>query len=259
VLALRYFYNQFCSFFFDPRQIVNNWRGLPYFAVNGLRYGRLNRHPGFRIRLGDLLCCAHDRFEDAGTARGHYFWQDLWAARILFANQVREHVDVASRVDGFVAHVLPFCQVVYVDLRPLPSEVEGLEFRRGSLLSLPFADNSVASLSCLHVLEHIGLGRYTDPVDPEGHLKAAKELVRVLAPGGTLLLGTPVGQERLCFDAHRIFDPQTVLDAFSPLQLAGFSLIDDRGAGVLPGAPFDQARRCRYGCGLFILKKEPSI
>jgi SAM-dependent methyltransferase len=254
-LSIRFCYDQFRSFLFDPRQIVNNWRALPYFVLNGLQYGRLNRSQNFRIRLRDLLCCSGERFQKAGSARGHYFWQDVWAARFLYANNVRKHIDIASRLDGFVAHILPFCQVVYVDLRPLPSEVEGLEFRQGSLLSLPFADDSVRSLSCLHVVEHIGLGRYGDAIDPEGHRKAAKELVRVLAPGGVLLLGTPVGQERLCFDAHRVFDPQTVLDAFAPLRLTEFSLIDDEGAAVHHGASFDEARRCRYGCGLFILSK----
>jgi SAM-dependent methyltransferase len=259
MLMPRFFYHQFRSLFFDPRQIVNNWRGLPYFALNALKYVRFNRNQAFRIRLRDLLCCSSDRFQSAGAAKGHYFWQDLWAARVLYVNNIRTHVDVASRVDGFVAHILPFCHVVYVDLRPLRSEVEGLEFRQGSLLSLPFADHSVSSLSCLHVLEHVGLGRYGDAVDPQGFHKAAQELVRVLAPGGMLLLGTPVGRERLCFDAHRIFDPQTVLDACAPLRLVEFSLIDDAAHGVFHGASFDQARRCRYGCGLFLLKNEPSI
>ena len=252
---LRSFYNHFRLFFFDPRAVMNAWRGVPYYFANAVRYRRMNRDAAFRIRLADLYCMSQDRFGDAGTARGHYFFQDLWAARRLFGQGVRQHVDVGSRVDGFVAHALAFCQVTYVDLRPLPSQVEGLEFRRGSLMRLPFADDSVASLSCLHVLEHVGLGRYGDPVDPDGYVRAAKELVRVLAPGGTLLLGTPLGRQRLCFDAHRIFDPQTVLDAFAPLKLAEFALVDDAGLALQPNASLEQARRCRYGCGLFALTK----
>lgn len=259
MVTLRFFYDQFRLFFFDPRRTLNNWRGFPYFLRNIFRYQRLNRNGVFRFRFWDLCCSSHDRFANAGTARGHYFFQDLWAARYLYEHGVKEHIDVASRVDGFVAHVLPFCRVTYVDLRPLPGDIEGLEFHRGSLTALPFMDNSISSISCLHVLEHIGLGRYGDAVDPEGHLKSAQELVRVLAPKGTLLLGTPVGRERLCFDAHRIFDPQTVLDSFRPLQLVEFSLIDDTGYGIHRNASFEQARRCCYGCGLFVLKKEPSI
>jgi len=110
-------------------------------------------------------------------------------------------------------------------------------------------------LSCLHVIEHIGLGRYGDPIDPDGHLKAAAELSRVLRSGGQLLLGTPVGRERLCFDAHRIFDPATIVAMLKPLVLLTFALIDDGGTTIQREASFEQARRCTYGCGLFLFEK----
>jgi SAM-dependent methyltransferase len=202
---------------------------------------------------------SHDRFASAGTAEGHYFYQDLWAARLLLENHVKEHVDVGSRLDGFVGHILPFCRVCYVDIRPLNVQLEGFEFRRGSILEMPFEDNSISSLSSLHVIEHVGLGRYGDRVEPDGYVRAAKELARVLAPNGCLLLGTPVGKERLCFDAHRIFDPQTVVDAFGSLRLVEFSLIDDKGQGILRNATFDQAKSCSYGCGLFVFKKDLTV
>jgi hypothetical protein len=32
-------------------------------------------------------------------------------------------------------------------------------------------DGYCDSLSCLHALEHFGLGRYGDPIDPRGHEK----------------------------------------------------------------------------------------
>ncbi len=252
---LRSLYLFFRSFFFDPRVVINNWRAIPYFLRNYSRYKSLNRMRTFDIRLTDVYFTSGDRFADAGSARGHYFWQDLWAARRIFSEGIKEHVDVGSLLSGFVSHILPFCRVIYVDIRPLPASIEGLEFRQGSILALPFADNSVLSLSALHVLEHIGLGRYGDDIDPAGYLKAAGELSRVLAPGGRLLLGTPVGRERLCFDAHRIFDPQTVIDAFHELQPTGFSLIDDKGESILENATFEEARKCDYGCGLFQFNK----
>jgi ubiquinone/menaquinone biosynthesis C-methylase UbiE len=142
-----------------------------------------------------------------------------------------------------------------VDIRAPAVQVEGLDFVSGSITALPFDEASVPFLTCLHVLEHIGLGRYGDPVDPAGYLAAAHELARVLQPGGTFLLGTPVGRERLCFDAHRVFDPQTVADAFSSLQMQEFSLVSDRGVGIKGQASFDEARQCDYGCGLFAFTK----
>lgn len=251
----RTLYRVFGALLFDPRELLRKLGGLPFFIGDAFRYIRRGQPAGFRLGLGDLYPVLAERFSEAGSARGHYFFQDLWAARKLKSLAVGGHVDVGSRLDGFVAHVLPFVNVTYVDLRPLGISVEGLEFRQGSILKMPFPDASVPSLSSLHVLEHIGLGRYGDPVDPSGYVPAAGELARVLADGGTLLLGVPVGRERLCFNAHRVFDPETVVGLFAGLRMKEFSLITDSGDGVVVGASFDQARACDYGCGLFVFTK----
>lgn len=252
---VKHVYNLFCSALFDPLDLMNRWRGIPYYLQNLRLYRKLNQNPSFDFSWRYAFYTSFDRFGEAGAARGHYFWQDIWAARYLFSNHVKVHVDVGSRLDGFIAHILPFCQVVYVDLRPLSLEIDGWLFRRGSVLQMPFEDNSLMSLSCLHVIEHIGLGRYGDKVNPEGYLQGAKELARVLAPGGVLLISTPVGRERLYFDAHRVFDPKTILNAFSQLSLREFSLIDDRGSGIIHNVVASQARKCNYACGLFVFEK----
>lgn len=252
---IRTMYSWGSRLLFEPTAIIRSWRALPYFLCNLIQWGRLNRNPRFRFRWKDSFFTSADRFENAGSAHGHYFWQDLWAAEELISQGVEVHVDIGSRLDGFIAHVLPTCIVTYVDLRPLQLEHKNFVFLRGSILELPFASDSVASLSCLHVIEHIGLGRYGDPVDPEAHIRSADELARVLAPGGRLLLGTPVGVERLCFDAHRVFDPETVASAFGALQLTEFHLVPDESTKIVRNATFAEARACHYGCGLFVFSK----
>ena len=245
----------FSNLLFDPLEILKKYRAFPQFVRNWRDYRRMNRNQRFDIRVPEIWYRAHDRYAIAGPAQGHYFFQDLWAARRLYDWGIKTHVDVGSRLDGFIAHILPFCRVTYVDIRPLGLDWAGFTFRQGSITQMPFQDGSVPSLSSLHVIEHIGLGRYGDTVDPDGHLKAAAELSRVLAPGGRLLLGTPVGRERICFDAHRVFDPETIVGAFKGLMLDEFLLIDDDGRGIISDASFEQARRCGYGCGLFVFEK----
>jgi len=252
---LRLIHQLFGFLFFDPLEMIRKWRGIPYYLDNLKAYNGLNCREKFQFRWSNALPVLQDRFTQAGGTRGHYFWQDLWAARHIYESKIQSHVDVGSRLDGFIAHILPFCRVTYVDIRPLDTETEGLEYRRGSILEMPFQNDSVASLSSLHVIEHIGLGRYGDKVQPDGYIQGAKELARILAPNHRLYIGTPVGIERLFFDAHRVFDPQTIINIFAPLQLIQFSLIDDQGDRIYYDASFDKARSCRYGCGLFVFQK----
>src|SRR5436190_19176355 len=202
-------------------------RRLPRFLRHAADYRR-KADGRFPLTLSDLEPVLTDFAAEAGTARGHYFHQDLWAARRIFARRPRQHVDIGSRIDGFVAHVLTFMPVTVVDIRALESTVEGLTFVRGDMCRLDFfASGSVESVSCLHAIEHVGLGRYGDPVDARGWHVALRELARVLAPGGRLYLGTPIGRERLCFNSQRVFSPVTIIDVLSDLALVGFSAVDD--------------------------------
>jgi len=105
--------------------------------------------------------------------------------------------------------------------------VEGMTTVSGDLLRLPLRSDSVSSLSCLHAAEHAGLGRYGDPLDPAGTRKAAAELSRVLAPGGSLFFAVPVGRQRVAFNAHRIHSPATIIDYFGGLELVEFSGVGD--------------------------------
>jgi len=125
------------------------------------------------------------------------------------------------------------------------------------LTALPFTTNSVQSLSCMHVVEHIGLGRYGDPLDPEGDLRSIAELKRVVAKGGQLLFVVPVGKPRIMFNAHRIYGFEQIIEYFDGMTLREFALIpDDPDEGALiRNATREMANRQEYGCGCFAFVK----
>jgi SAM-dependent methyltransferase len=205
--------------------------------------------------LADLHPVLEDFGADAGHASGHYFFQDLWAARKIFERRPQRHIDIGSRMDGFVAHLLTFMPVTVLDIRPLASEVPGLEFVQADATNLVgLADSSVDSISSLHAVEHFGLGRYGDEVDPDGWRKAMISLQRVLRPGGRLYFGVPVGHERLCFNAHRIFAPTQVLETFVDLKLVSFAGVGDSGKFLGDIRP-EQLATSEYACGLFEFTK----
>ncbi len=143
--------------------------------------------------------------------------------------------------------------MTFHEFRPPDLGLDGLTVERGDLLTLPYGDQSVPSLSCMHVVEHTGLGRYGDPLDPEGDLKAMAELRRVLAAGGSLLFVVPVGRPRIMFNAHRIYSYRQILGYFDGLKLREFSLIPDNPAegGLIVNATEEISDAQEYGCGCF--------
>lgn len=155
-----------------------------------------------------------------------------------------------------MAHLLPFCEVNYIDIRNIDNTIDNLNFIPGNILALPFENSSIGSLSCLHVIEHIGLGRYGDNVDPDGYIKAAKELSRVLAKNGKLLIGTPIGKEKLYFDAHRVFSYDTIVEIFNELELLEFDFIPDEADRIIYNAKPEITYNSNYGCGLFVFTKK---
>jgi SAM-dependent methyltransferase len=230
----------------------HHWKYVGRFLREARAYRNQARTDGsFAFAWHEIQPMLADYAAQAGSAGGHYFHQDLWAARRIHEVRPRSHVDIGSRVDGFVAHVLTFMPVTVVDIRPLESNVPGLTFVQGDVCAMTmFGDASIESLSSLHAIEHIGLGRYGDPIAPDGWRAALAECARVLARGGRFYFGTPVGRERLNFNSGRVFDPRTVIAAAPGLRLTSFSAVNDAGALVDDADPAAFAE-ADYSCGLF--------
>lgn len=234
--------------FADPRPLASLAR-LPRFFGEWRRYRAASRESD--VRAANLWPCLTD-----WTARTpfdpHYFHQAAWLGRRLAAAAPALHVDVGSSVTmiGVTSAIVP---TVFLDYRPIASTHADLLTVAGTLTALPFADASLASVSSLHVIEHVGLGRYGDPLDPRGSERALAELGRVVAPGGKLYVSMPVGRARVHFNAHRVLDARSVA-ALAGLALTEFALVDDAGAFRANADPAD-ASALDYGCGMFELER----
>lgn len=243
------------QFGIDLRKCFRSVLGIPYFFRDLFRYRALFSKGSGALPLGSYYPVFHDRFGQAGKAHGHYFHQDIWAARKIHQLQPARHVDIGSSIDGFISHLLVFRDVEVVDFRPLHSDVRGLRFLQSDATELSeFRDGELESISSLHAAEHFGLGRYGDPVDPTAHLKFMAALARVLKPGGRLFFAVPCGVERLYFNARRVLAPETVLNAFQGLKLVSFSCVRDDGRLYENCDPTYVGLEV-YGCGLFEFTK----
>jgi SAM-dependent methyltransferase len=216
--------------------------------------GMTGSDPRLRVSLEDINPQLSDRASVTPIDR-HYTYHPAWAARVLAKTRPNKHIDISSIVN-FCAVVSAFIPVEFYDFRPAPVELDGLYTGAADLTRLHFANDSITSLSCMHVIEHIGLGRYGDPLDPDGDLKAIGELVRVLAPGGDLMVATPVGRPRVAFNAHRVYDHEAFARYFAPLELVEFALIEEQGeGGLIVAPPAERVRAESYGCGCFWFRK----
>lgn len=231
--------------FFSPH-IVTSLSGLPRYLVDWFAYQRAASNQ--RLSFRDSYPCLADRVQ-ATPFDPHYFFQAAWLARRLHEGPPPLHVDVGSSV--MMINVLSASvRTAFVDYRPLRARLSNCASLAGDITRLPFGDSRVVSLSCLHVIEHVGLGRYGDPLNPEGSRLAATELQRILTPKGRLFLSAPVGRERVCFNAHRVFAPGTIQSFLPELRLESFSLVDDAGRFREHVHP-EAAAHLEYGCGLF--------
>lgn len=203
-----------------------------------------------------------DYEEQAGTASGHYFHQDLLVAAQIFANTPRRHIDVGSRIDGFVAHVAAFREIEVMDVRALKDTGhKNISFLKADLMSNSGGGSAISdSVSCLHALEHFGLGRYGDPIDPHGHIKGFRNILKMVSSGGHLYVSVPIGSSPgVYFNAHRVFDAMEIFEwipADECLRLVRFDYVDDLGdlhANVDLGKVVPDVA---YGCGIYTFKRE---
>jgi SAM-dependent methyltransferase len=205
----------------------------------------------FSLTWRDRLVCLSDKTVSTGFDR-HYIYHLAWAARVLAQTRPPFHVDISSSL-YFCSVVSAFVPVRFYDYRPTELRLSNLTEEFADLLTLPFANQSLKSLSCMHVVEHVGLGRYGDTLDPDGDLKAMAELKRVLAPNGSLLFVVPIGQPRIMFNGHRIYSYEQIIRYFDKLKLQEFALIPDSPAdgGLVYNPSKEMPDAQTYGCGCF--------
>lgn len=211
----------------------------------------------FSIKNKELFPCLDDRTATTGFDR-HYTYHPAWAARVVAEIKPKFHVDISS-ILAFSTQLSAFIPVKFYDYRPAVLNLNNLKSEHADLTNLHFEDNTVESISCMHTIEHVGLGRYGDPIDPKGDLKAINELKRVTAQKGNILFVTPIsGNPRIQFNAHRIFSYKQIVEYFEGCELKKFSLITDYKYenAFIDEATEEDANKQVYGCGCFWFVKK---
>jgi SAM-dependent methyltransferase len=259
ILLSIYYFFKFLGF--DPLILIGNLRGIRFYYRDFLQLKKQKgKDSGFYF--GRNRPILNERFAESGKMSGHYFHQDLLVARKIFENNPVRHIDIGSRVDGFVAHLAVFRKFEVLDIREQVSTVKNITFRKADLMKLPEdLIDCFDSVSSLHVIEHIGLGRYGDPINYYGHLKAIDNITKILHRGGKFYFSVPIGEQRIEFNAHRVFSLGYLLGILEQgFIVKSFSYVNDKWELFenieLDQFNIDKNYGCHYGCGIFELIKK---
>ena len=253
-------YRFFLFFGFNPLVLINNLNGIRFYLHD---FFEIKKQKGFddKFSFGPNYPILSERYSDSGTVSGQYFHQDLFVARRIFQNKPIRHIDIGSRIDGFVAHVAVFREIEVLDIRNQVSKVKNILFKKADLMILPEDMlNSCDSISSLHAIEHFGLGRYGDPIDYNGYLKAITNITKILKVDGKFYFSVPIGKQRIEFNAHRVFSVKYLIALLKEnFRIESFSYINDRG-DFFENIELNQLQilnnyGCHYGCGIFELTK----
>jgi SAM-dependent methyltransferase len=240
-------------------------------ASDPRRISALRTYPNYRAQhkkfreLGGTITHSYPILTDyaaaAGAASGHYFHQDLLVASFIHARNPTRHIDIGSRIDGFVAHVASFRKIEVMDIRALDNIGHpNISFFEADLMNEACSQSAITdSVSCLHAIEHFGLGRYGDPLDPDGHRQGFNNIIRMLKPGGTLYISFPIGRSNeVHFNAHRVFHPRDIFTWAADrncLRLERFDFVDDEGSLHREVDVRTVDLDVAYGCGIYTFEK----
>jgi SAM-dependent methyltransferase len=259
---LRILNDSLLLFGIDIKKLLNSTRTLPFYfrSLQEMKTKSTVSASLFPIRR--LYPCLEDRFAESGSANGHYYHQDLLIARRVYANNPERHVDIGSRIDGFVAHVASFRVIEVMDIRQLSNTSPNIRFVQCDLMN-EVAESFVDycdSISSLHAIEHFGLGRYGDKIDPEGYLLGLNNIHKILRRRGKFYFSVPVGPQRIEFNAHRVFGMKYLFQLLSErYDINGFSFVDDDGdlhENATLEKNIENNCGCNFGCGIFELTKK---
>lgn len=226
-------------------------------------FKNLNKSKEFLI--SNNFPCVKDKFVNSGNIgfAGHYFLQDIFVAREIYNNKEKKHVDIGSRIDGFIAHLSVFCEVEVFDIRPQTQKIKNIIFRQADLMQInKNLINYCESISCLHTIEHFGLGRYGDKIDPDGHILGFDSITQILKKNGVFYFSVPMGlPNRIEFNAHRVFSLEYLKKwVEKDYLIEKFSFIDDENVLFenvhLSELNVKNSCNCFHGCAIFNLRKK---
>ncbi len=249
-------YRYLTQFWINPIQTIKWIKNLWFYIKDYFKIKKNNK----KLKIKLTYPCLHDKNDSWWIAKWHYFHQDLSIARKIFENNPEKHIDIWSRIDWFIAHLAVFREVEVFDIRILESKTAWIIFKQANLMDLDKKlINYTDSISSLHALEHFWLWRYWDPINLDWHIKWLDNIYKILKKWWVFYFSAPIWEQRIEFNAHRIFSVKYLIDLFKDKYIIkSFSYVDDNWnlhENINIEKWLKNNFNCNYGCWIFELIK----
>ena len=175
-----------------------------------------------------------DRFTFAKIKAGTHGKEDYPGASLWHVNVCEKYIDaIKDKNIAVIGSIDPWIEAILVNAGA--KSVTTVEF------NVPVCDHPVIrtmsyddftkstyeydAIFSYSSIEHAGLGRYGDPLNPNGDIETMEHIYRTLKPGGLCVVGFPVGRDAVVWNAHRIYGekrlPLIYLSKFKELEWVG--------------------------------------
>jgi hypothetical protein len=244
------------QFGFDIVRFINSIRGLPRYIYDLFSFMSLNRDTKITLKP-----CLYDWYQSSGSSNSEYFRQDLHVAQLVNRGNFQKIADIGSRIDGYIANIASFRQIDVFDIRPLKNDIENVNFIQHDFTISPNINicEKYNFVSCLHVIEHFGLGRYRDKIEKDSWKKGIENINKLLVYDGQMIISTPIGKSKVEFNANRIFDPVEFLNFCESIKLKlneCWVINGDPKVRMVSKEDLINLRNSEYSLGIFLFKKD---
>ena len=216
-------------------------------------------------RLGGNIDKIHPFLNDYKISSGiysHDLFQNSYLVKKSLQYKPKNLLDISSKIEPII-YLSNHLKVHYLGLELLDSNYpifKNISFDKYDLLDKPNEKyiHKFDFVSSLYVIAHVGLGRYRDRLDPQGHLIALYNITKYIKPGGKLLISVPItiNSDSIHFNAHRVFNLKSIPEFLSPekLNLIEFSYVDD-SLNYFENADIESVNTLQFGCGIYLFTK----
>ena len=154
--------------------------------------------------------------------------EEPYPGAALWILKAVEKYNINNKKVAVIGSLTPWIESILLNFNNIVTTVEynvpSVEYNNLNAISYWDFQKSTNVYDCIITyssIEHSGLGRYGDPLDPDGDIKTMQDIHKNLISNGTLIWGAPAGHDAIVWNAHRIYG-----NIRMPLLFRGFNELE---------------------------------